>query len=100
MEQLLSLAVITKNSLITIGGYTPQQAVFGQQSPLLPDMSQGDALLEDERSTHRLREIVLQRMIQASAREGSARATRSKTRISTKSSGLSIRQTVEFYREP
>jgi hypothetical protein len=64
MERVLTMAVVAKNALTNIGGYMPQQAVFGTQSALLSDMSQGDAAMEDERSTHRLREIALQSLLQ------------------------------------
>ena len=58
MKQALDEAVIAKNSMITIHGYTPNQAVFGTTSPLLPDMSRGDAPIADheDRDAQRARE--------------------------------------------
>ena len=100
-EQLLALAVNAKNTLTTVGGYTPQQAVFGQQSALLPDMTMGIAASEDDdRSTYRLREIALQSMLQATSMERVRRASKSRTQLSTKASEQHVGQIVEFYRDP
>ena len=80
-RQILNEAIIAKNSLITIHGYTPNQAVFGTTSPLLPDLSRGDASIvcDDIRSHHRLREIAIQSIVQATAEERLRRSQLSKT---------------------
>eukprot|EP00975_Prorocentrum_lima_P069397 12926156-Prorocentrum_lima.AAC.1 len=42
-NQLLTAVVIAKNSLTTVGHYTPMQATMGYQPALLPDAGRGEA---------------------------------------------------------
>ena len=103
MDELVDEAVEAKNTIITVkGGVTPQEAVFGVKSPLLPDMSEGDAPLEDPdgRTVHRTREMALQAMIQVTAEERIKGALRSKTRKSTKAENYVHGDAVEFWRQP
>ena len=64
-----------KNSLFTVGGITPTQALFGRQPAILPDMEQVLSNLDDTNGTpdglsrgrHRMREIAAQTMIETTA---------------------------------
>eukprot|EP00975_Prorocentrum_lima_P050608 10598807-Prorocentrum_lima.AAC.1 len=64
------MAVTAKNTLMTVGQYSPMQATPGYQPGLLPDIDQGDAHCDDEifdgisRRAHCLRDIALQGMIE------------------------------------
>ena len=107
-ERLLSVCLTAKNSLFTVGKSTPMQAVFGRQPAVLPNLEQGDALLDDtntgpdgvSRHSIRLREIALDNMIQTTAVERAARALRSKTRRSGHDESYVQGDKVEIYRAP
>ena len=99
-QDILDAAVQSKNCVNTFHGVTPQEATFGVRSALLPDLSGGDAHLEDPRGSQHLREISLQCSIQATAEERIRRANHSKTRISTKTMNLKVGDAVEIWRNP
>ena len=50
-DQLLSVCLTAKNSLFTVEKSAPMQAVFGRQPAILPNMEQGDALLDESVGT-------------------------------------------------
>ena len=65
-DVFLSMIVFAKNALVTVGGHTPYQAVFGRQPAMLPPIeSPGmpDGETEDGRKEARIREIALEAMI-------------------------------------
>ena len=66
MQDLLAEAVFAGNSLISYNGATPYNARFGRQPRMLPDML---ALPDDVggvgRNGHRLRELALQKIVEA-----------------------------------
>ena len=101
-KQMLNEAIIAKNTMTTIHGYTPNQAVFGTTSSLMPDLSRGDASIgdNDDRAQQRLREIAIHAIVQATTEERLRRTQLSKTRLSTKSAGIVEGDTVEFWRAP
>ena len=99
-QDILDAALHAKNCLTTFHGVTPQEAVFGVRSTLLPDLSGGDASLEDTQGSQRLREIALEKTIQAIAEERLKRALHSKTRVSTKTMNLKVGDAVELWRQP
>ena len=102
MKEALAEAVIVKNSMITIHGYTPTQAVFGTSSPLMPDLSRGDASIANHPDRHRqrVREIAIHSIVQASTEERLRRTQLSNTRLSTRASGIVVGDIVEFWRQP
>ena len=75
-DDILAMAVMAKNCMITVGQYSPQTAVFGTQPGILPDQDREQSHLEDaedgilSRNTHRLREIALQEIITITAIKG------------------------------
>ena len=87
-DLLLGICIVAKNSLFTVGNSTPMQAVFGRQPAILPNLEQGDALLDDSgvgpegisRNSIRVREIACEEMLQVTSKERAERAARSKTR--------------------
>ena len=107
-EQALSLAITAKNSLFTVGNSTPMQAVFGRQSPLLPNLDTSPAGLEDEsggtdghsRGRHRLREWAVQSMVEATAQNRIRRALNTKTRGAVQAQQYTPGDDVEFWRAP
>ena len=46
-DDVLSLAVMAKNCMTTIGQHSPQTAVFGTQPGILPDQDREQSHLED-----------------------------------------------------
>ena len=83
-QYVLQQVATAKNSLINVGGCTPQMAVTGVATPLLQDLSAGLALAEDpassdSRNSFRVREIAIPAFIQQHASER-LRALQSKTK--------------------
>eukprot|EP00971_Amphidinium_carterae_P325068 6455158-Amphidinium_carterae.1 len=71
---MVSLAVHMKNVLTTHSGYSPQQAVLGRSSSILPQVS--SEVSQDAASTQRLREIAVSSIVEATSRERVNRANR------------------------
>ena len=104
-QQLLTITVTAKNSLTTIGGFSPLQAVLGYQPGILPDLDRTDALQDDSeggvtRHMYRLREIAVQSMVETTAKERAQRALRSRTRPAIQTTDWKVGDTVEFFRTP
>eukprot|EP00975_Prorocentrum_lima_P030752 6452252-Prorocentrum_lima.AAC.1 len=73
------MAVTAKNTLTIVGQYSPRQATLGYQPGLPPDID--DEMFDSvSRRTHRLREIVVQGMIEVIVQKRMGRALNSKTR--------------------
>jgi len=107
-DHLITLALTAKNALFTVGGATPTQAVFGRQPAILPSIDTSPAGCEDEtgsmdghsRGRHRLRELAVQAMVEATARHRIQRALRTKTRPAVQREEYKPDDDVEFWREP
>lgn len=86
--QLLVQAVFDGNTMLSCNGATPYNVRFGTQPALVPDIHalRDDSLSMNGRSMQRLREVALQRIIEATA----------VARIRRASPG----DLVNFYREP
>ena len=95
-EQILSEAVFAKNILLTYGGWSPYEALYGR-TPALLDVSTADE--GDEFSNpSRLRSIALQAITQATAQSRAQVALNSKTRPAGELQGLAVNDLVEIYR--
>ena len=116
---VLSEATFSGNALITVGGSTPYNAVMGRMPSMLPgiehirspefgntesggkgtgdgDLPPGKLTLEH---THRLREIAIQEMTEASAKARLGRALNTKSTPAAQKMNLKIGDEVDFYRE-
>jgi hypothetical protein len=107
-DLLLGICIVAKNSLFTVGNSTPMQAVFGRQPAILPNLEQGDALLDDSgvgpegisRNSIRVREIACEEMLQVTSKERAERAARSKTRRAVQGEQYQVEDKVEIFRAP
>jgi hypothetical protein len=79
--RLLAEAVFAGNSLITFGGASPYNSRFGRQPKMLPDFEAppDTTVSGPARHTHRIREVSLQKIIEASALARINRALRTIT---------------------
>jgi len=83
-------------------------STFGQQTPLLPDIDEPPASLDDShtgpdgfsRGRHRIREIATQACIEESAIRRIKEATKTKTRQCSQAKGLEPGMEIEFFRPP
>jgi hypothetical protein len=101
-KQLLSEAIFAGNSLISHGGATPYNARFGCQPAMLPDLH---ALPDDTtagvgRHMHRMRELALQKIIEATAVERINRAMRTHTTVPGEVLDYREGDLVDFHRPP
>jgi hypothetical protein len=107
-ELHLGIRIVAKNLLFTVGKSTPMQAVFGRQLAILPNLEQGDALLDDtgvgpdgiSRHSIRIREIACEEMLQVTSKERAERAARSKTRRAVQGEQDVAEDKVEIFRAP
>jgi len=105
-DLLLTTALTAKNSLFTIGNTTPMVAVFGRQTPALPNLELLGSHADDthtgpdghSRGRHRLKEIATQSMTEATAITRMQIASRSKTRAPVEAKELNPGDEVEFHR--
>ena len=71
--------------MLSVGGVTPMQAVYGFGPPLLADFENVSDVPSDDshgvsQHVHRAREVALSKMIETTAKARLERATRSKSR--------------------
>ncbi len=92
-ESILAEAVLAKNSLLSVGGISPYQGLYGRQPPVLIDAERAD-----ERSVHRLRELAVQTMVEATAHARMQRAAASSTRPAGELLQLAAGDLIEFHR--
>ena len=106
---LLSEAVYAKNALISVGGFSPFQAVLGIHPQFLSELEgAGQSALTDDaggilgasRHSVRLREIALEAMINSTAKMRLQRAEQSKTRIAGQHHDYTVGEAVDIYRQP
>ena len=69
MDTLLAEMVFAGNAMVSTGGATPYHARFGCQPQMLPDLTvpPDDTAVGPGRYCHRVREVALQRIIEATA---------------------------------
>jgi hypothetical protein len=97
--------MLAKNSLFTIAGTTPYEAVLGRHPPLLAESeSPGASQLDDNdpqsvsRHVVRLRELALQSMVEESAQQRIRRAANAKTLRSGQQLEYQVGQLVDIFR--
>ena len=107
MSDVISEAILAKNSLLVINGYTPYEAVLGRNPQLLleyerPSVSQLADDIGGKESKHasRLREIAVASMIEGTAKERINRAKQTQTRLAGEQMELQVNDLVDIYRTP
>ena len=101
MPMVLADAVLAGNSLISHGGATPYNARFGKQPVMLPDLqAQPEDSAERGRDLQRMRELALQKIVEATAISRINRAMKTRTSISGEALELKPNELVDFYRPP
>ena len=100
--RLLAEAVFAGNSLVSYGGATPYNARFGRQPQMLPDLEAPPDTTAPgtARSTHRIREVALQKIIESSALARINRALRSHSTVPGEVHNYQPGDLIEFYRPP
>ena len=110
-EYRMAEAVFAGDALVTVNITTSYNAVYGRVPSLLPNMNQTNGkgeLFDPEtmplpgvlRNSHRLREIVIQQMIEGTARARLGRALRTKSLAPGETVDYKINEEVDFYRLP
>ena len=97
-NDILQEAVLAKNVLLSVGGYSPYQAVYGRVPAVLRSLETEEG--PDGRTAATLRELAISSMVEATARERAYRADRSKSRPSGELNQYAVGDLVEFYRPP
>ena len=94
-QQLLDESLLACNTVLSVHGVSPYEALFGRQPRLLRDLHGTTGTILDDfsgghlsRHVHRLRELSLQQIIQGHAEERLKVADRSKARPATQTLGL------------
>ena len=96
-KQLLAHSTFAGNALISYGGATPYNARFGRQPAMLPDLHTFPET-ETARSSQRIREVALQKIIEATAIERVKRAEKTITTTPGEVLDFKPGDAVEFYR--
>jgi len=106
-ECILAEAVFCGNALLTVGGSTPYNGLYGRVPQILPGIDQIDNPGEADRPnpglirhTHRLREISVQAMIEGSVRARLGRAMNTRTTLAAQKLDLKVGDEVDFFRPP
>lgn len=106
-EQILSESIFAHNALVTVHGNTPYVGLLGRTPNLLvefeePTVSQvsDQTGAASSRHIHRVREIVLQQMIEGTARERLKRAAATQARPSAEMHELAPGDRIDIYRTP
>ena len=106
-ECILAECVFCGNALLTVGGSTPYNALYGRVPRMLPGIEQVDYPGEVDRPnpgliahTHRLREVSLQAMIEGSARARLGRTFNARATMAAQQLDLQVGEEVDFYRQP
>ena len=101
MPALLAECVFAGNALTNVGGVTPYNARFGKQPRILPDLL---ALPDDSagpgRNAHRIREIAVQRIVEATATARLNRSMATRTTPSGQALAFNPGELVDFYSPP
>ena len=100
--QLLAQALYCGNALVSHGGATPYQARLGTQPRVLPDITMPSEETDSGpgRSMRRVREVALQRIVEATAIERINRALRTHTTCPGEVRNYKPGDTIDFYRKP
>ena len=106
-ECILAECVFAGNAMLTVGGSTPYNALYGRVPAILPGIDQVRPPGEVDTKypgtlahTHRLREVSVQAMIEGSARARLGRAMNTRTTMAGQKLNLQVGEEVDFYRKP
>jgi hypothetical protein len=108
-EMILGETVLAKNLLTSVAGVSPYQAVYGRLPPIMLEFEPlSETQLDDmgagipgvSKGHHRLRELAVAAMVDATARQRIERAMKARTRRTTDSLQLKKDDLVEFHRPP
>ena len=104
-DRVLAEAVFAGNALLTVNGSTPYNAVYGRVPHVLPsadqlDYPEGATRIPDLLSTHRLRELAVQAVVEGSAQARISRALNTRTTMAGEQLNLQLGDEVDFFREP
>ena len=103
LSRVVAEATYAGNALTSFKGVSPFTAVLGRVPPLLPDAI---AITDDTdasavaQHSHRLREIAIQCIIEASAQDRLKRASHTITKPAGEEFELKLGEEVEYYRPP
>ena len=78
-DDVLSEAVLSKSCLVSVGGRSPYEALYGR-TPVLNTLEASPANTADDRDSAELRELAVQSMVDAAARARAQRANNINTR--------------------
>ena len=103
LGRVVAEATYAGNALTSFKGVSPYTAVLGRVPPLLPDAiaitDDTDASVVAQHS-HRLREIAIQAIVEASAQDRLKRASHTITKPAGEEFELKLGEEVEYYRPP
>ena len=104
-EHVVSDATFASNALLSINGCTPYNAVYGRVPNILPDINQLDAENESGlsnpgtiRHAHRLREITVRHMVEATAQLRAERALGTRSLPAGQAADYRVGEEVDVYR--
>ena len=93
--------------MLTVGGCTPYNALYGRVPQILPSIDQvrppGEAETLNPGTlahVHRLREVAVQAMIEGSARARLGRSMNTRTTASAQNLNLQVGEEVDYFRQP
>ena len=104
-KAMLNEAVFAGNALLTNDGVSPYIAVYGRTPPMVPEITAPtDADNGSEpgltRNVQRIREIAIQKLIEATSRDRLNRALRTHTQTAGEEDKYSVGDDVDYYRPP
>ena len=103
LSRVLAEATYAGNALTSIRGVSPYTAVLGRVPPLLPDalsVTDDTEAHVTAQHTHRLREIAIQCIAEASAQDRLKRASHTLTKPAGEEFEYRLGEQVEYYRPP
>ena len=99
--RVLAEATFVGNAMLTIGGASPYTAVLGRTPALLPDLhGPPDETGTVARDSHRMREISLQKITEATSRERVKRALRTVTKPAGEEFRYQLGDEFVYWQEP
>ena len=103
LSRVLAEATYAGNALTSIRGVSPYTAVLGRVPPLLPDslaITDDTEGHQNAQHTHRLREIAIQCIVEASAQDRLKRASHTLTKPAGEEFEYKLGEQVEYFRPP
>ena len=109
LDMIVAECRLAKNLLISVGGYSPYQALYGRLPPIMAEFEPASETQLDDLSAgapgvsrhhHRVREIAVQSMVDLTAKQRIERAMRARTRRATESLMSEPGDLVDIHRPP